>query len=272
MRQDTGALVRKRLQNAAGILRAGSTPAGKLDAIRVLALNRRNGVGEPVPFRLKMLGGDPILVRPGTSDIYNAAWYGLGSCHLPPPEVASGSLTSIVELGSNIGAALTALGVRYPSARLVGLEADAGNVRVARANIERFGDRAEIVHSAIWEEPAQLVVDREVDAGEHGFVVRVREPGDPPDMPAMDAITIDDLFEQRGIESADYMHVSIEGTEPRVLGAGGAWPDRVRSLTVEVHPYFGYLAADCVGQLEALGYRAWPRPDRADKWVYAVRR
>jgi hypothetical protein len=88
----------------------------------------------------------------------------------------------------------------------------------------------------------------------------------------MDAITIDDLFEQRGIESADYMHVSIEGTEPRVLGAGGAWPDRVRSLTVEVHPYFGYLAADCVGQLEALGYRAWPRPDRADKWVYAVRR
>ena len=51
----------------------------------------------------------------------------------------------------------------------------------------------------------------------------------------------------------------------------GEWPARVRALRVEIHPYFGYRADDCIGQLRALGYRAWLAPDPPDKWVFAVR-
>ena len=71
----------------------------------------------------------------------------------------------------------------------------------------------------------------------------------------------------------DYLHVTIEGTEPRVFAAGGDWRSRVRSLRVELHPYFGYGAAECIAQLEALGYRAWlaPAPAPAGKWVFAVK-
>ena len=67
------------------------------------------------------------------------------------------------------------------------------------------------------------------------------------------------------------MHMSIEGTEPRVLSAGGEWPARVRSLRLEAHPELDYPTASCIGDLEALGYRAWPDSRLPQKWVYAVR-
>lgn len=56
-----------------------------------------------------------------------------------------------------------------------------------------------------------------------------------------------------------------------MFAAGGSWPERVRSLRVEVHPYFGYETGDCIGQLEQLGYRAYAAPKPPDKWVYAYR-
>lgn len=67
------------------------------------------------------------------------------------------------------------------------------------------------------------------------------------------------------------MHVTIEGAEPRVFEAGGEWPQRVRSLRVELHPYFGFTADRCTALLERPGYRVWPVPEEPEKWIYAVR-
>ncbi len=257
-------------------LRIAEGPRGALGVLRVvlakrLRSERRLESAEPIGVPVKALGGERLYVRPGTSDLRNASYYYDEDLYLPPPEVAGGELRQICELGTNMGAALTALAARYPSATLIGVEPDPGNVAVARRNVARFDDRCTVVEAGIWDVDADLVVDRETHYGEHGFMVRERADGDAPEMPGIAALSIDTLLARHMPEGPiDYVHMTIEGTEPRVFARGGEWTARVRSLRVEAHPEFGYPAADLIGDLEGLGYRAWSDPSLPDKWVYAV--
>ena len=248
---------------------------GKLAVLRVIAAGRRGG-SDPAPIgvAMKALEGRELYVRPGTSDLRNAGYYYEGELFLPPPQVAGEELNCIVELGSNMGAALTALAVRYSAATLVGVEPDPGNAALAARNVAAFGDRCKVVEAGIWDTDADLVVDRDTRYGEHGFTVRPRTESDPAGMPGIKALSIDSVLAENLPEGVqvDYMHMTIEGTEPRVLAGGGEWPARVRSLRVEAHPELGYPAAACIADLEALGYRAWPDAELPEKWVFAVRR
>ena len=67
------------------------------------------------------------------------------------------------------------------------------------------------------------------------------------------------------------MHVSIEGSEPEALRTAHEWPERVRSLRIELHPYFGIDAEEFISRLQELGYTARLAPHPPDKWVFAVR-
>lgn len=267
------ARLRQRLWYPLTALRVARGPRGWAQVVRTFVSARRaTPATSPVAIPMRALAGADLLVRPGTSDLVNAAAYYEKGIQLPPPPVRERRLELICELGSNMGVGLSALGTEYPEARLLGAEPDPENCALAARNLARFGDRAQIANVAIWDRSTELVVDTTPATGTHGFVVRPREPGDPVDWASIEALSIDELLSRyaAGLE-VDYMHVTIEGTEPRVFAAGGDWPRRVGSLRVEVHPYFDYRVADCVAQLEALGYRAWPAPDPPDKWVYAVR-
>lgn len=66
----------------------------------------------------------------------------------------------------------------------------------------------------------------------------------------------------------DFMTVTIEGTEPRLLSAGGEWADRLRSIRVEFHPERGFTAEDCIGLLEGLGFRARITSTEYADWEY----
>ena len=265
--------LRERLQSTGYMMSAADGPAGKAGVVRFLAQNRRrHNDGSLVRVRMKALDGGSIAVRPRTSDMYNAASYYAYGLHLPPPEIRDLDLRLICELGSNIGAALAALAARYPSARLVGVEPDAANLKLAKLNLEPFGDRIGLVQAGIWDHEATLIAEDAHGAGEHGLTVRELEADESSRAGGIPAISIDTLLEREAPgEEVDYMHVTIEGAESRVFAAGGDWPARVRSLRVELHPYFDYRAEQCVPQLEALGYRAWPAPEEPGKWIYAVR-
>jgi FkbM family methyltransferase len=254
-----------------GILRCASGPAAAARALSVAARGRgRDRVLPAVAIPMRALGGEPIYVRPGTSDLVNAVAYYGAAVHMPPPGIADPR--RIVELGTNSGVALTALAIAFPEASLLGVEPGSGNVAAARRNVARFGERCEVVQAAIWDETVELTIDESSAAGEHGFVVRPLRPGDPPEAPRMRGMTIDDILSESipAGERVDYMHITIEGSEPRVLEAGGEWPERVDAIRIELHPYFGFEAADCIRLLEQLGYEAWLAPDPPDKWVFAV--
>ena len=251
--------LRARLLVVARILRTTAGPRAAWGAMRVAAQGRGadSSPEQAVAIPMRALGGEPIWVRPRSSDLANAIAYYVESEHRPPPGVENPS--TIVELGSNCGVALTALAHEYPNARLLGAEPDPGNVEMAQRNVARFGGRAEVVQAAIWDETTELTVDRSSPFGEHGFSVRPSAPDDPPEWPRLNGTTVDDLFAAHldPDQVVDYMHMTIEGTEPRVLAAGGAWPERVRAIKVELHIESGFGADECVAALEALGYRAW---------------
>ena len=265
-----------RLRNLARLTRAASGLRGKLGVMRVVLAGQRPRSADSaraVQVPMKALGGDVIGVRPGTSDLYNASWYYLDGLHLPAAELRDRDLRQICELGSNIGAALTALALRYPGARLLGVEPDPGNAAMARANTRRLGDRCRVVEAGIWDANTDLVVDTSSQHGQHGFTVRPREAGDPPSATSIHALTVDSVLDEHMPDGdIDYMHMTIEGTEPRVLGAGGRWVERTRALRVELHPYGDFEAPRCIELLERLGYEAWTDPALPDKWVHAVRR
>lgn len=246
-----------------------------LAAARIALAGRKRDTAtaeEAVPIRMRACAGEPLYVRAGSSDLVNAISYYANGSQLPPPGVSDPR--TVVELGSNCGVALTALASNQPAANLLGVEPDAGNVAIARRNLARFGDRARIVQGAIWDRSEQLTVDPSNPSGEHGVAVRATRPDDPAAWGRLQGITIDELLaENLDVEiEIDYLHVSIEGAEQRVFAAGGSWVERVRSLRVELHPYFGYTADICVPQLEGLGFRAHEGDHPPHTWVFGYRR
>ncbi len=260
-----------RLRVLGAKLAAGKGLRGKISVVRALTRERWSATEhrDVIAVPMTKLDGERIYVRPQTTDLSNAASYVANGIHRPPPSV--GDLRRIVELGTNMGAGLTALALEYPEAELVGIEPDEGNLAIAALNTARFGDRVRLIKGAIWDREADLVFDPEIEAGEHGFAVRNARPSDEG-VRRLRALTVDALIELAFPgEEIDYMHVTIEGSESRVFAAGGAWPERVRSLRAEAHPYFGYPVEKCVAQLQSLGYRAEPVPRPPDKWVFATR-
>lgn len=252
-------------------LRAGHGWRGKAGVIRALTRERWSATEQRDVIAVPMadLAGERVYVRARTTDLANAASYFARGIHTPPPSVVHPR--RIVELGTNMGAGLTALALEYPEAQLVGVEPDRGNLAIARLNTARFGGRAQVIHAAIWEREAELVLAPGPEVGHHGLTIRPATDADTVDE-RISALTIDGLLDRTFPgEEIDYMHVTIEGTEPLVFAAGGDWPDRVRALRVEAHPYFDYTVADCVRQLQELGYEAEPVVHPRDKWVFAWR-
>jgi FkbM family methyltransferase len=224
-----------------------------------------------VALNVSGLDGRPLLVRPRSSDI-DVVWDTfVADVNLPPEELRDEPLRHIVELGTNIGAGLSRLAVMYPQATLLGVEPDPENVALARRNLAGFGDRCEIVESAIWDSDAQLVVER--GRREWALVVRPREPGDPADWPDIPARSVGSVLAGFAPgEDIDYLLVDIEGSELRVLeGTDTAWAQRVRSIRVECETEYHGDPDRCARALSALGFQVRVEPLAWGAFVFGVR-
>ena len=270
--------IRNALEQLWWTLSAARGPLGWLAVVRlkvtgIIGRKTRGGKGaKPMAVPMRELDGRALYVRPGTTDMIMAVLDYRHGLHLPPAEVAAGQMGRIVELGVNAGGALAGLGARYPEARLLGAEPDSRNVALAERNLASFGTRARIVQTAIWDSDGDLAIE-----GTDAFGLTVREVDSEHEKPAgaeiVPALTIDSLLAAHAPrEEIDFMLMTIEGAEPRVLGAGGAWVQRVRSIRVELHEPMGYLADDCLAQLRALGFEARAMPDLQGGWALGVRR
>jgi FkbM family methyltransferase len=220
-----------------------------------------------VPLRLRPLGGRVLYVRPGTADTGTIVHNYLTRT----PTFADRDLRQICELGSYVGVALAGFAVRYPGARLLGVEADRANAALARRNLAQFGDRCTLVHAAVWDRATDLVID-----GDRTDLLFVREArdGDPPDTPRIPARAVGALLAEHMPEPdgpIDFMQLSIEGAEATVLAGDTGWIDRVRSIRVEIHPHVGFTADACLAALRRLGFDAWIEPESAGRHALGVR-
>lgn len=251
----------------------GAGLRGKLAVARAKLAGRlgrgANGGAEPVAIPARELGGDPLWVRPGTTDLTMATIAYRVGMHIPHASIAAERLGSIVELGSNAGASLASLGRRYPGARLLGVEAHADSAAIAELNTRPFGDRCRVVRAAIWGSAAELVLE---EGGASHVNLRARSADDPPDLPIVPAMTLDQLLatELGPAGEVDYLIITIEEGCESVLAAGGEWPGRVRTVKVEIQPDRGFGFERAIELLEGLGYRGERERPRG-RFVFGLR-
>jgi FkbM family methyltransferase len=200
-----------------------------------------------------------VLIRPRTTD-GQVLWDTFAEAHQDAP-IASGGPGEIWDLGANIGLTACAYASLFPNARLVAVELDEENARLATANLAPLGRRCEVIRAAIWHEDGEVSYDR--SAGEAwGFHV-VSNGATPHSAPALSMNT---LLERRGGVMVDFCKMDIEGAERMVLRAHTEWAGHVRSLRVEVHEPYDVDA--CTQDLRALGFQG---EREGDNCVAAVR-
>jgi FkbM family methyltransferase len=204
----------------------------------------------PVRVRLRPLAGNPVLIRPATTDMWAATAVLPPACHLPPPQVEAAGPRVIWDLGANIGVTMAHMAVRHPRARIVGVELDEENCAMARANVARFGLRCEVLHAGVW--PGGGEVEYRRRPGEEvafhlgaGAGELCRAPG----------LSLDELLSREVPGTVvDYVKMDVEGAERELLRRDTAWAASARCIKVEVHE--PYTVEECVTDLESLGFSA----------------
>ncbi len=176
------------------------------DIVQFRRLKRRQLFGtDPVPLRIRKLGGAPLLCRPGTTD--SAVFFDalIEGYHLPPHPLAADC--TILDLGANVGYTMADFASRYPTARIIGVELDSTNADLALRNVASFGSRCQVLQAAVWHEDGQVTY-----GGKQEWVL--------------------DRFQ---LDHIDYPKMDIEGAEASVLRSDARWLQCVGCLKVEIH-------------------------------------
>jgi len=175
---------------------------------------------------------NPLYLRLGTSDwlvleqVFHRGEYAPAIATLP-------HVDTIVDLGANIGCTVRFWRHRYPSARIVAVEPDEGNVALLRRNARGTADPlTEIIAAAV------VGVSREISLQREGGPWNDRIAAEFKAKDAVAAITMDELVKRLGAPRIDLLKCDIEGTEREVFERCASWIKHVRTIAIEVHAPF----------------------------------
>jgi FkbM family methyltransferase len=166
-----------------------------------------------------------------------------------------------VDVGANVGAIALLLARAAPAGRVVAFEASPATVPVLRANLAANGAaNVEVVPLALGDRAGRVRLSA-IAAGAGGsFVSAQAASGEGAEV---EATTLDDWVQERGLARLDLVKIDVEGSEPRVLDGARRTLERHRpALVVECNPaallrFQGIGAADLLGRLAAHGEVGW---------------
>lgn len=232
--------------------RVTAGPRSFVTYVRLSRIRRHVGSGgRVVRMRLRPLGGREVRLRPSTSDVDTVWGTFAGRYHLPPPE-APDPLVLVWDLGANIGLTMADIANRHPGARIVGVELDAENAALARANLGPWGERCEVIEAAVWPHDGEMRYVRLAGATSGHYVTEAGLEDDPA-VTSVSAISPWSLLALDGAGAmVDYAKIDVEGAERELLREDAGWAERVRTMNVEVHE--PYTIEECSEDLRALGF------------------
>jgi FkbM family methyltransferase len=181
----------------------------------------------------------PLLLRPNGTDARTIEELFLDRDYELPFTI---NPTLIVDAGAHAGYASVYFAHAYPSARIIAIEPDEGNLRLLRANT-RWYPQVEIIRGALWPRPGRA---RIANPSAQPWAYRV-EAG-TGDGGEVDAITVPDVLQRAGHARVDLLKLDVEGCEREIFSDCGSWIDRVGALVVELHDR---LVPGCQDAMEA---------------------
>jgi FkbM family methyltransferase len=139
---------------------------------------------------------------------------------------ADPSVQTVVDLGANTGLSYRWLHQRYPQAKFVCVEPDAGNAAVLRENVAASNGHCRIVPACIG--AYERTVGLHSESGEWGFEM-VEGGGE------IAVMTMDQVLADSGIDRIDILKCDVEGAEDELFADCRSWIHRVRKMVVECH-------------------------------------
>ena len=207
---------------------------------------------EPKCLRVREAGGNPLLFRPGTTDL-KVLWDTFyHKYHLPPVDLKPDC--TIVDLGAYVGYTVAHFAYLYPKSLIIAVELDKDNIKIASQNIKFFQARCELKHAAVWSKNGHVAYGGEEEWGFHVFD---QDSDIGTSIKRAPARTLDSIFEEYNLENVDYLKMDIEGAEANVLKGPMNWIKFVQSMKIEVHPQFNpeATAENCMQILQSLGFK-----------------
>jgi FkbM family methyltransferase len=194
-----------------------------------------------------------ICLRIYSGDIFIFHEVFLHPCYIIP-QIYLSQVTSIVDLGANIGLTTIFFAAQFPEARCVCVEPDASNLQILKQNLAWLEDRVQIVEGAVSDRSGPAMFDTSGWSW-GGHLSGPKEAGQP-----VQCYTIDEILASSGMSTVDIVKIDIEGAEKLLFSGNNDWLQRVRVIIIELHG--DYSEQDFQNDMREAGFTVFP-PDRA---------
>ncbi len=195
---------------------------GNLDAMQAARLTLRN------PFL------QDIVIGPGSNDNYTFSEIFVEKVYASLVRHA-GPVSTVLDLGANIGLASVYFSGVWPGVSLLCVEAAHDNAIILRQNLSTLLTLgyARVIEGAVWGCNGQVAL-APLEKG-HVNQRRCHTDGGASDDNMVDAFAMQRLIELSGFSQIDVVKMDIEGAEREVFCSDVSWLNRVRMLAIEFH-------------------------------------
>lgn len=171
----------------------------------------------------------PLSFRPFTSDIplfYQV--FVLNEYDLKMAEAPG----VVVDGGANIGLFTVKMKSCFPEAKVICVEPDPDNFRLAQKNLAPYTD-VHFENSGLWNRDIRLKVYDKYDCGKWGMVVEEDEADG-----TIDAISMNRLLKKYSLDRIDILKLDIESSEKILFSEGYEdWLPKVKMIIIELHDW-----------------------------------
>jgi FkbM family methyltransferase len=143
----------------------------------------------------------------------------------------------VLDLGANVGFSTAYFLSAFPKARIVAVEPDERNFGICKTNLSPYGNRALLLHGAVWSKPATLRLLKGTLGDGREWATQVDELVDEERTSmGVQAWDVGSLIDMSGGSTVDLLKVDIERAELSVFGeSSGSWLHRVRNICIDLH-------------------------------------
>jgi len=230
--------------------RCAGTFAGPLNVLKYVYL-KVCPMAFPKQIRIKIKALDrPLVCRPKTSDIGVLLDTFKGGHHRLPSGMQLPANAVIFDLGANVGFTVLDYASRYPGARIIAVEMDHENFKVAIENTRHLGPRCTLLHAAVWTDDGEISYEGAATSAFH-ICDQTKT-----NMNVVRSRSLMSIIKEFDVDTIDYLKMDIEGAEREVLQASMDWAARVKVMQIEAHsPDIMRVVSE---RLSAAGFRYEP--------------